>query len=1024
MAEIGTDLITQFAKTVVEIESSIPRQELSQYATVKDYNGELYVQLDGSDQLTPIASKVAGIKDGDRVIVQIKNHSVAVTGNTSDPSTSSSEFTKFTSETFDRITADEGLINDVQAKNVVITNKLDAANASINELETNYVNVKNTLTANQADIDKLNTNKLDASAADLKYATIDNLNSANATINNLKAEKLDASAADLKYATIDNLNSANATINNLKAEKLDASAADLKYATIDNLNSANATINNLKAEKLDASAADLKYATINNLNAANATINNLKTEKLDASVATATYATIKNLDAVDAKVGTLNGDYATFKQTTTESLNADKASISALQTDKISTTDVAAKYATIDFGNIGTAAIENLYSKSGIIKDLVLSNGTVSGTLVGVTIKGDLIEGGTVVADKLVMKGTDGLYYKLNTTGETVSSEQTDENSLNGSVITAKSITAEKVNVNDLVAFDATIAGFHLTAGEIYSGAKAGADSSEKGIFLDSVNGQLAVGDGTNYLKYYKDQNGAYKLAISANSINIGINGTNVETAIADAKKAGTDASSALASYKKTNDLAVSNAQTSANDAQADISAYKTTVEETYASKTEFTAQMNLLQSTMTSNYSAFTDYRKSNDVEVSKAKSLANTAQSTIDVYKTSNNAAVADSKKAGTDALNALSSYKSSNDQAVSKAQTTATTAQSNLDSYKSATNQRLDELKNIADNAIESWYLKGAPSATNPPASTWTTDTLKKQHAGDLYMDTDTGYSYRWSGTEWVQVKDSDVTKALKEIESVKTTYATKSELKATDTELSGKVSDSLTTAKSYTDNSISTEVTNRNAAIKAQADSINLSVSKTYTKYETFSSYQTDADGRIATANANASTAVSTAKTAASDAATAKTNASTAVSTANDASTSAANAVKTANTASSTASSAVTTANAANTTAQAANTTAQTANATADTAKSTAEAAKDTADDAYSRTLRVQVSSTPADAAGDTSKLTATVWRGGELLSDETVAKMGLLAWYVGVKRVATGSTYTCAAGTATECRLEA
>ena len=102
-----------------------------------------------------------------------------------------------------------------------------------------------------------------------------------------------------------------------------------------------------------------------------------------------------------------------------------------------------------------------------------------------------------------------------------------------------------------------------------------------------------------------------------------------------------------------------------------------------------------------------------------------------------------------------------------------------------------QRLDELKNIADNAIESFYLKGAPSATNPPASGWTTDTLKKQHAGDLYMDTDTGYSYRWSGTEWVQVKDSDVTKALKEIESVKTTYATKSELKATDTELSGKV-----------------------------------------------------------------------------------------------------------------------------------------------------------------------------------------------------------------------------------------
>lgn len=92
--------------------------------------------------------------------------------------------------------------------------------------------------------------------------------------------------------------------------------------------------------------------------------------------------------------------------------------------------------------------------------------------------------------------------------------------------------------------------------------------------------------------------------------------------------------------------------------------------------------------------------------------------------------------------------------------------------------------------------------------------------------------------------------------------------------------------------------------------------------------------------------------------------------------------------------------------------------------ADKAQSSADKAQSTADDAYSRTLRVQISSSPADATGDTSALTATVWRGGELLSDEAVARMGMLAWYVGGSRVATGSTYTCAAGTAVECRLEA
>lgn len=494
--------------------------------------------------------------------------------------------------------------------------------------------------------------------------------------------------------------------------------------------------------------------------------------------------------------------------------------------------------------------------------------------------------------------------------------------------------------------------------------------------------------------------------------------------AVKAARKAGTDASAALDSYKTSNDQAVADAKAAGTGAASALDAYKATVKQTYAERTELTEAVNQLSSTMTSNYSAFTDYRQSNDSALSKAQSDATNAQSTIDSYKASNDKAVADAKAAGTTAQNQLSAYKGTNDQAVADAKSAGTTAQSQLSSYKSATDQRLDELRNIADNAIESWYLKGAPTATNPPASSWTTDALRKQHAGDLYMDTETGYSYRWSGTGWVQVKDSDVTKALREIAGIKTDYATKSELKATDTELSGKVSDALTTAKSYTDGSVQREATARDAAIKASADSISLDVSRTYTKSDTFSAYQADADSRIATANSNASTAVSTAKTAASDAATAKTNASAAVTTANGASTSAANAVKSANAASSSAASAVQTANSASSTAGAAKSTADAASGTATAAKSTADKAQSTADDAWSRTLRVQVESAPADAAGDTSTLTATVWRGGERLTEQEVAMMGLVAWYVGGSRVATGYTYSCAAGTAVECRVEA
>lgn len=129
-----------------------------------------------------------------------------------------------------------------------------------------------------------------------------------------------------------------------------------------------------------------------------------------------------------------------------------------------------------------------------------------------------------------IPQGEDGLYYKLNTDGATVEKEQTDYNSLNGQVIQAKSVTAEKISVNDLVAFDATIAGFSITDSALYSGAKASATNGTRGIYLGK-DGQVSFGDGQNYIMYFKDTDGSWKLAISANSITFS-SGRNIEDVI------------------------------------------------------------------------------------------------------------------------------------------------------------------------------------------------------------------------------------------------------------------------------------------------------------------------------------------------------------------------------------------------------------------------------------------------------------------------------------------------------------
>ena len=75
-------------------------------------------------------------------------------------------------------------------------------------------------------------------------------------------------------------------------------------------------------------------------------------------------------------------------------------------------------------------------------------------------------------------------------------------------------------------------------------------------------------------------------------------------------------------------------------------------------------------------------------------------------------------------------------------------------------------------------------------------------------------------------------TDIEAAKSELETIKTTYATKSELTTTATEIRGEVSAVETTTKSYTDGKISQEVTDRNAAITAKAGEITSSVSETY------------------------------------------------------------------------------------------------------------------------------------------------------------------------------------------------
>ena len=413
---LSNDLVSQFVQIT---QGEKENKETTVYGTIVESNGGKYVRLDGSDLLTPI-SLAADAINGERVTVMIKNHTAIVTGNISSPA---------------------------------------ARTDDVNEIRDTVSSFEIILA------DKVSVDRLEA-----EIARIDTLVSDNAVIKG----KLEAAEANIDTLTSDNI-----TVN----EKLTA---------------AEANIDQLEANKIDASVADI------------------------------TYATIENLDAANAKVNNLEATYGSFHDLTTERLDAAEANINTLEVNKLSAESADLKYANIDFSNIDKATMGWFYANSGLIKDVVVGDGTITGNLVGVTISGDLIEGNTVIAEKLVIKGEDGLYYKLNTDGIKTELEQTDYNSLNGSIIRAQSITASKINVEDLVAFDATIGGFKIANNAIYSVGKESIDNDVEGIYLGK-DGQIALGDSTNFLKYYKDKYGKYKLEISANSIEFGVNNKNLE---------------------------------------------------------------------------------------------------------------------------------------------------------------------------------------------------------------------------------------------------------------------------------------------------------------------------------------------------------------------------------------------------------------------------------------------------------------------------------------------------------------
>lgn len=278
--------------------------------------------------------------------------------------------------------------------------------------------------------------ELVAEVGNFEEAVVGNLRSQDAEIESLKGNQ-----AEFEQVVTESIKAQGAEF-----EKVSGEVAEFKRTVTEDLNAQNATI-----EQLDGKYAEFEKTVTDELEADQAEFEQTITKDLEAKHAELEETVTESLRAQDAEIEQIEGKRAEFEQTFTDYIFAEEGVF---------------RFVMIDRTNIDTAWIEDLLVQGKFLaNDINAATGSFSKYLTGVNIVGDNITGGTISTERLIIRDPEnntGILFAINNgvidqTGLT--EEQLKRLTLDGRIITAQSITAEKINVFDLFAQDITSTG-------------------------------------------------------------------------------------------------------------------------------------------------------------------------------------------------------------------------------------------------------------------------------------------------------------------------------------------------------------------------------------------------------------------------------------------------------------------------------------------------------------------------------------------------------------------------------------
>lgn len=423
--------------------------------------------------------------------------------------------------------AAESVTADKMSANVGEFVNLVAQNLTAETMQAKYADiatlVAGTVQATDISADHITSGTIDAGQITVSNIDAGNINTGTLNAGRIAAGSLDASVITAGTITSDRLVSTVGEFTNMIARDALIDSANIKDAAITTVKIKDGEITTAKigdGQITSAKVGDLSadYAHVTNGVIDSATISYADVDDLNANYAHITNSVIDNASISYADVDNLD----------TGVMTAVTATIGQANITELSTKSLSSDFARIVSGKLDNVTLSMVYAdtqktklmsiEDGFINVATIKDASITAAKIG-SLDADVIDAGTLKADRLILRGDNGLYYQMNylasqDTGSTITAQQlsTDEykNYMHGSNLVAHSITADQITAG-------TITSNEILAGSIEAvSIKSGAITTTQ--LSSEVGSSLVLTSNASVNAMISDESDTLRTLIAANA--------------------------------------------------------------------------------------------------------------------------------------------------------------------------------------------------------------------------------------------------------------------------------------------------------------------------------------------------------------------------------------------------------------------------------------------------------------------------------------------------------------------------